>query len=149
MSAKNNRTSLNREDSGQEMMFLNGGNSLQLPPASGAPVVVRPPGVDAGDSLVTVTASASTMPATGKKPLVNEASVAVLQVPNLPERQRWDNKLQFMLSAIGYSVGLGNVWRFPYLCQQNGGGNAPETHQICFKSMGHVNIWGVQLIVLA
>uniref|UniRef100_A0A8D8YQW5 Transporter n=1 Tax=Cacopsylla melanoneura TaxID=428564 RepID=A0A8D8YQW5_9HEMI len=37
-------------------------------------------------------------------------------------RAEWSNKMQFMLSIIGYSVGLGNIWRFPYLCQQNGGG---------------------------
>lgn len=38
------------------------------------------------------------------------------------DRAEWSNKAQFMLSIIGYSVGLGNIWRFPYLCQQNGGG---------------------------
>ncbi|XP_051160535.1 sodium- and chloride-dependent transporter XTRP3 isoform X1 [Leptopilina boulardi] len=37
-------------------------------------------------------------------------------------RAQWSGKLQFFLSIIGYSVGLGNIWRFPYLCQQNGGG---------------------------
>nr|XP_033774327.1 sodium-dependent neutral amino acid transporter SLC6A17 [Geotrypetes seraphini] len=38
------------------------------------------------------------------------------------DRPAWNSKLQYILAQIGYSVGLGNVWRFPYLCQKNGGG---------------------------
>ena len=39
-----------------------------------------------------------------------------------PRKQYWANKMQFVLACIGYSVGLGNVWRFPYLCYKSGGG---------------------------
>lgn len=39
------------------------------------------------------------------------------------DRPQWDNKAQYILTCVGFCIGLGNVWRFPYLCQSHGGGN--------------------------
>eukprot|EP00064_Thunnus_orientalis_P011682 superscaffoldBa00001709_g11713 len=40
----------------------------------------------------------------------------------MEERGQWSNKIEFVLSVAGSIIGLGNMWRFPYLCYKNGGG---------------------------
>lgn len=50
------------------------------------------------------------------------AAVRVPRDKAVHERGHWNNKVEFVLSVAGEIIGLGNVWRFPYLCYKNGGG---------------------------
>ena len=38
------------------------------------------------------------------------------------ERGQWGSKIEFFLAIMGYTVGIGSVWRFPITCSRNGGG---------------------------
>lgn len=49
-------------------------------------------------------------------------SESTSEPPPPPARDRWGTKAGFILAAIGSAIGIGNIWRYPYVVYDNGGG---------------------------
>ncbi|BFZ12692.1 hypothetical protein BsWGS_15731 [Bradybaena similaris] len=55
---------------------------------------------------------------------------------DFPQRETWARKTEYILTMMGYCVGLGNVCRFPYVCVRNGGGAFLVPYCICIAVCG-------------
>lgn len=52
------------------------------------------------------------------------------------QRSQWGTKIGFILAAVGSAVGLGNIWRFPYMTGENGGAAFVLIYLICVVMIG-------------
>jgi len=55
---------------------------------------------------------------------------------NSDQRAKWGSQMEYYLCTIGYAVGFGSLWRFPYLVYANGGGAFLFPYLVCFFIMG-------------
>ena len=52
------------------------------------------------------------------------------------KRGLWSSRLAFILAATGSAVGLGNIWKFPYITGENGGGAFVLVYLLCIAAVG-------------
>ena len=55
---------------------------------------------------------------------------------NVAARAHWTSRLGFILAAAGSAVGLGNIWKFPYMTGENGGGAFVLVYLLCVPGVG-------------
>ena len=58
--------------------------------------------------------------ASDSAPLDGARAAAAAAAAAAPLRSKWSSRTEFVLATVGNCVGVGNVWRFPYLCYRNG-----------------------------
>ena len=54
----------------------------------------------------------------------------------ISERESWGSKVGFILAAAGSAIGLGNIWKFPYIAGENGGSSFIFIYLICIAVIG-------------
>jgi SNF family Na+-dependent transporter len=52
------------------------------------------------------------------------------------QRDRWSSNLTFIIASVGCAIGLGNLWRFPYLCFKHGGAGFLIPYLLCLFFLG-------------
>ena len=52
------------------------------------------------------------------------------------ERGKWSSKIGFILAAAGSAIGLGNIWKFPYMTYTNDGGAFVLTYLLAILTIG-------------
>jgi NSS family neurotransmitter:Na+ symporter len=52
------------------------------------------------------------------------------------DREQWSSRIGFILAAAGSAIGLGNIWRFPYLAGEGGGGAFVLIYLLCILFIG-------------
>ncbi len=56
--------------------------------------------------------------------------------PQLPARPAWTSQRAFVIASIASVIGLGNLWRFPYMVGENGGGTFIVAYGVCILAVG-------------
>ena len=54
----------------------------------------------------------------------------------MQERERLGSRLGFIMLSAGCAIGCGNVWKFPWMCGQNGGGSFMLLYILCLFGAG-------------
>ena len=49
---------------------------------------------------------------------------------------QWSSRMMFIMAATGSAVGLGNIWKFPYITGENGGGAFVLVYLLCIALIG-------------
>ncbi len=57
-------------------------------------------------------------------------------IPGRQAHQTWSNWPTFILAVAGSAVGLGNIWKFPYITGENGGGAFVIVYLACIAIIG-------------
>ena len=59
-----------------------------------------------------------------------------MEETSINKREMWSNRWLFVLAAAGSAVGLGNIWKFPYIAGENGGGAFVLIYLACIALVG-------------